>query len=995
MKPHIDILSTLNAAQKQAVTHTDGPLLIVAGAGTGKTTVLINRLAYLIQEKNISPEQILITTFTEKGAGELEERADKLLPYGYVNLWINTFHSFGERILRDHAFDIGLSPAFKLLTQTEQWILIKKNLDAFNLDYYKPLGDPTKFIHELISHFSRLKDENITPARYLEYVENLKANTDSILSSKDQGITKSKIVKITKSKKNSTDESTNEVKSDVLDLTRLIELSDAYHTYNKLLLDQGLMDFGDLITYTIKLFKERPNILEHYRTQFKYIMVDEFQDTNSAQYELIKLLSAPENNLVAVGDDDQSIYRFRGASLSNIMQFKDDYPKAKEIVLTENYRSGQTILDTAYTFIKHNNPNRLEEKLKINKHLTAAGKNKNSEVKTLQFSTEFAETQAVADMIQVLHDSKQAESWADIAILVRANSTADTFTKELSRRNIPNHFVSLKGLYYKPVILDCIAYLQLLDNYHEPSALYRVLNLSCFKMSHSDLLILTKWARRKLWSLFETIEKIDAVTEISSEGRAAAKKLVESVRAFALMTKEQKASKIYVTFVRDCLLPFFDEDRDHEIFNYLNQFYGKIKNFESADNSGTLKDFLDLINLEMEAGETGGLRFNFDDADTVKIMTIHAAKGLEFGHVFITNLVDKKFPTIHRSEKIYIPEELGGPRNQSKDSHVEEERRLMYVALTRGKRGVYCTGAKDYGGVREKKPSLFIAEAGLTIETVDHKDITELERDIISLDSVAPVFTYQLPEKFSFSQLTTFERCPLDYKFIYILKIPLEDNPQAVFGRCLHLCLRQFLLPLLETNFQPSLFGEKKIDEKLLSLKQLLTYYEQYWQDNGYDNRTQADKYKIEGKKMLADFQASLPAQKPSIVFLERKFNLALDTYQLTGTVDRVDKLADGTYEIIDYKSGNKPKKIEYKEKRQLLLYQAALQANYNLSVSRLTLHYLKDNQAESFVAKPGELEKVQNDMIKLIEEIKHSDFKRRSQSDCKYCQHGPMPADY
>ena len=169
MKPSIDLLSTLNPAQKQAVTHTDGPLLIVAGAGTGKTTVLINRLAYLIQEKDISPEQILITTFTEKGAKELEERADKLLPYGYVNLWINTFHSFGERILRDHALDIGLSPAFKLLTQTEQWILIKKNLNAFNLDYYKPLGDPTKFIHELISHFSRLKDENISPARYLEY----------------------------------------------------------------------------------------------------------------------------------------------------------------------------------------------------------------------------------------------------------------------------------------------------------------------------------------------------------------------------------------------------------------------------------------------------------------------------------------------------------------------------------------------------------------------------------------------------------------------------------------------------------------------------------------------------------------------------------------------------------------------------------------------------------------------------------------------------------
>jgi DNA helicase-2/ATP-dependent DNA helicase PcrA len=994
MKSNTNLLSSLNPAQAQAVTHSDGPLLIVAGAGTGKTTVLIKRLAYLIQEKNISPEQILITTFTEKGAGELEERADTLLPYGYVNLWINTFHGFGERILRDHALDIGLSPAFKILTQTEQWILIKKNLEIFTLDYYRPLGDPTKFIHELISHFSRLKDENISPARYLEYVETLKTRAESTIPSKDTSSSASKPVEDKKKKKSSkkiAKDMLPETPSDELDLARLTELSNAYHTYNKLLLDNGLMDFGDLITYTIKLFQERPNILEKYRQQFKYIMVDEFQDTNSSQYELIKLLAAPDNNLVAVGDDDQSIYRFRGASLSNIMQFKDDFPSAKEIVLTENYRSGQEILDTAYTFIKHNNPNRLEEKLKINKHLIASGKSKSAEIRSLEFASEFTETQAVVEMIQALHQSKQAENWADIAILVRANSAADTFTRELTRHNIPNHFVSLKGLYYKPVILDCIAYFKLLDNYHEPSALFRVLNMACFKMSHSDLLILNKWARRKLWSLFKTLEKIELVTEVSPEGKLAAKKLLKNVQAHALLTKDTKASKVYVTFVRDCLLPFFDEDNNHEVYNFLNQFYSKIKNFETADNSGTLKDFLDLINLEMEAGETGGLRFNFDDADTVKIMTIHAAKGLEFGHVFITNLVDKKFPTIHRSEHIYIPEELGGPRNVSKDSHLEEERRLMYVALTRGKRGVYCTGAKDYGGVREKKPSRFIAEAGLTIETINRQDMTELERDLAHLDTVAPSFNYQLPQKFSFSQLTTFERCPLDYKYIYILKIPLEDNPQAVFGRCLHSCLRQFLLPLLENTFQPALFGEKKVDDSMLSLTQLMKYYDKFWNDSGYQSRQQADDFKIEGKKMLADFQTSLPETKPKVVFLEKKFNLSLGQYQLNGTVDRVDKLPDGTYEIIDYKSGKKPKTISFEQKRQLLLYQAALEENFQLKISKLTFHYLKNNETFSFVAKPADIEKVKQKLITLIEEIKVSDFTPLASSDCKYCQHGPI----
>lgn len=985
MSPKSNLLPTLNPTQKQAVEHTDGPLLIVAGAGTGKTSVLINRLAYLIQEKKVNPDHILITTFTEKGAGELEERADKLLPYGYVNLWIHTFHSLGERILRDHALDIGLSPAFTILTQTEQWMLIKKNIDVFSLDYYRPLGDPTKFIHELISHFSRLKDENISPAGYLEYVENLQANNDGIISSADNA----KNIKKISTKKKEVKADTSE-KSEELDITRLSELANAYHTYNKLLLDNGFLDFGDLITYTIKLFRERPNILEHYRRQFQYIMVDEFQDTNSAQYELIKLLAEPTNNLVVVGDDDQSIYRFRGASLSNIMQFKDDFPKTKEIVLTENYRSGQPILDAAYHFITHNNPNRLEEKLGIKKKLQAK-KEKTGVITSLQYSTEVAETRAVVEMIQKLHDSKQAESWADMAILVRANETADKFTKELTRQNIPNHFVSLKGLYYKPVILDCLAYLKLLDSYHEPATLFRVLDMPAFRLSHSDIIILSKWARRKLWSLFETIEKVDAVTEISPEGKKTAKKLLESVHKHALLTKNEKTSKVYLTVVRDCIQPHLDEDLEQETFSYLNQFYTKIKNFELQDQGSRLVDFLALLTLEMEAGETGGLRFNFDDADTVKVMTIHAAKGLEFGHVFIVNLVDKKFPTIHRHEKITIPEELGGPRSFSKDSHIEEERRLFYVALTRGKHGVYLTGAKDYGGVREKKPSVFIAETGLEIKSLPSDERTELERDIDSLDRAKTIMTYQLPETFSFSQLTTFERCPLDYKFVYILKIPQEDSPQAVFGRCLHLCLRQFFLARLEGSVQPSLFGEPQADPKALSLERLLTYYANYWTDNGYHDRKEADSYKKLGKEILAEFQQSLPSTPPTVLFLEKKFNLKLGQYKLTGTVDRVDKLADNTYEIIDYKSGAKPKTVGYETKRQLLLYQAALEENFGLTISRLTYHYLKNNEPVSFTAKPGEIEKVKQDMINLIEEIKKSDFKRLPGSDCRYCQHGPV----
>ncbi|HQB51009.1 MAG TPA: UvrD-helicase domain-containing protein, partial [bacterium] len=268
-----DYLAELNSAQRQAVEHGTGPLLIIAGAGTGKTTVLVNRLLHLIMSGQAKPEQILLTTFTDKAASEMEERADRLLPYGYTDLWIQTFHSLGERLLRQHGLDIGLPTDFKLLNDTGQWILLRKNLDLLQLKYYRPLGNETKFLRDLIKHFSHLKDENIEPADYLEYVEGLE-----VVSSDE---------------------------AQVMEIERLKELAQAYQVYNQLLLDNSYLDFGDLIRYTLKLFRQRPNILAQYRQQFRFVLVDEFQDTNWAQYELIKLLSAPDNNLTVVGDDDQ------------------------------------------------------------------------------------------------------------------------------------------------------------------------------------------------------------------------------------------------------------------------------------------------------------------------------------------------------------------------------------------------------------------------------------------------------------------------------------------------------------------------------------------------------------------------------------------------------------------------------------------------------------------------------------------------------------------
>lgn len=1022
----------LNSKQQRAVCHEQGPLLIIAGAGTGKTSVLVSRLAYLVEQAKVSSNEVLLLTFTEKAASEMEERAQQILPYGCLDLWISTFHSFGERILRESGLDIGLSANFKLLSETDQWILIKKNLSRFQLDYYRPLGNPSKFISELIKHFSRLKDENISAVDYLDYVENLEASRGASLSgdSSQSGKKiklKNKVVKKTLSKKQIPSFSDAETEGEKLEIERTRELAAAYHTYNQLLLENNFLDFGDLILYTLKLLTERPNLRQLYRQKFKYIMVDEFQDTNWAQYELVKILAAPTNNLVVVGDDDQAIYKFRGASLSNIMQFKDDYPEAAEVVLLENYRSRQEILDCAYRLIQHNNPERLEVKLNLDKHLVAKGALVQEEfpepaVQYFNFDSRTAEISYVGQKIEDLYreESKSSStfSWSDFAILVRANETAEAYVKELSRRGIPNLFMSWRGLYYKPIILDVLAYFRLLDNYHESSALFRVLSMDIFKVEHADLITINKMAARKVWSLYEALKNIKVIHGLSAKSVANASKLLKLLDEQSRLVASSKTSKLFLNFAYDSgLLKNLDRDRDLEIFSYLNQFYQKIKSMEEMEADLSLADCLEAINLELEAGETGALKLDFADSDAVKIMTVHGAKGLEFKYVFVVGLVDKRFPTISRSEKISLPDALVREQIDQKREragiHLAEERRLFYVALTRARVGLYLTGAKDYGGVREKKPSRFIEEAGLVnalMPEIVLSEKNEFLRDVHYMNakelamSRAPsseLDSYPVPDKFSFSQLAAYSVCPLQYKFAFILKVPVpRDKASLIFGRVLHNVLYNFLLPLLHGG-QGDLFAESARlvtdpinkgmpDKKVLALiseSRIMELYQEFWQNDGYTSQEERAAYKIKGQRILKDFLATHQASShPKIMFLEKKFSFKLGADIIKGTIDRVDKLADGSLEIIDYKTGASKDKLEFKDKRQLILYQLFLEEFLRTKVSLLSYYYLEDGRKRSFVATDKDFVKLKDEVVAQIAAIKMGSFEPTPGDMCRYC---------
>ena len=932
----------LNKQQKEAVGWGEGPLLIIAGAGTGKTTVITERIKHLITSGLAKPSEILALTFTNKAALEMEERVDVAMPLGYTSMWIMTFHSFCDRVLRAEALHIGLDPRFHLMSQAQTIQFVRNSLFQFDLDYFRPLGNPTKFVGGMVEHFSRLQDEDISPQDYLTYAKKLK--------------------------------------TEKLEMKKTLELAKAYQKYDELKTKAGKMDYGDLITKTLKLFRDRPNILTGYQKQFKYILVDEFQDTNIAQNELVKLLAGKNANISAVCDDDQSIYKWRGAAVSNVLDFRKTYPKTKIVTLTKNYRSTQEILNRAYDLIQMNNPDRLEVKEEIDKRLQSKSKEKGESIKF--FHTDRVENEAEAVAREI---TKLKVDWQNVAILVRANSHAEPFVRALGRHGIPYQFLGPGRLFKQSEILDLIAYLKVLYDPDDSVALYRLLSIDYFDIPARDLVRWASQARKRNQSLFEILEGEKEDKKLI--------KLIELIKKHLKLVRRETAGQLLYLFLESTgliqnLIDAKDIQAEKRAAN-IAKFFEKLKTHEVDNEDATVPAVVDWLELASEVGESPlAADIDWSDINAVNILTVHSAKGLEFPVVFLVNLVGQRFPTIERSEQIPIPEALIKETLPEEDYHLQEERRLFYVGMTRAKKKLYFTAADYYGeGKREKRLSPFISEALGGEATSIKYQVSSSKRSFLDYKQQPATRNSQTDKHLhvdylSYSQIETFKTCPLHYKLRYLLNIPTPPSAAMSFGTSLHGALKEF--------YELVKVGKKPTRNLLLKCLQ------RNWLNEGYKSKSHEQKMLAHGEGYLAEFLKSEFDAKRLPMALEQSFTVPVGQgLKVGGRIDRIDRLRGGKIEIIDYKTGaNVPTQKEVDHDLQLTFYALAATsiAEKPFGVKpqevKLTLYYFDTATKISTIRSAEQLKAAKGEILAIRAEIEKSDFTCSNHFFCQNCEY-------
>lgn len=942
-----NLLENLNKEQLEAVTHTGSPLLIVAGAGTGKTKVITTRIAYLINQKLARPEEILALTFTEKAASEMEERVDLLVPYGYISTQISTFHAFGELILSEFAFNLGINNDFNLLSTEKQVILFNEHIFDFNLKYFRPGSNPLKYVRPILIFFSRCKDELITPEDIIK-----DANT-----------------KLQKAKE----------QEEIIDAEKYLELGNAFKNYQDLLKKYDYMDFGDQINLVVRLLKEHPDIRAKLQKRYKYILIDEFQDTNIAQNEIIKLLVGKDNNVTVVGDDDQSIYKFRGASISNIMDFTETFKNTKIIVLNQNYRSTQQILDAAYQLIQCNNPDRLEVKHHINKKLLAQKQGKLPSLKI--FTDHYAEAKNISDDIINKIKSKKYK-YSDIAIITRSNANYSHIVSAFKTADIPYLTSSAISLFENEPVQICINLIKFLTNPYDNLALFQLLTSPIYNVNIWDMAKISGYAKLHNSSIVHIVEDTNLLQEQLELSKDVADKLSESldeIKKYETLAKNKTTRELLYKFLSDKKYIGIIIKKSQYQQSLVN-FFKKIEEFESISTDKTIFNYIKYLLEDLQSGATFN-EFVDSEIDAVTILTAHSSKGLEFEVVYLPTLTSDYFPSKNRKSPIEIPDSLIKETLPEKDFHLEEERRLFYVAATRAKQELHLSYAINYGGTRAKKPSVFIQEL-LNINIKDQKIIEGTVDQVLEQKTTqTDLFAYANNKKKKLTlnahKIDDYLTCPLKYYYSSEIKLPISKDQSVVYGNAIHKAIEFYL--------------RSAIDNKLINLEDIIQVFENNWSSEGFVSQSQEAQRKQEGIDALTNFYNNNQELAADIFEIEKPFSFQFSPQtKINGRYDIILKNED-KIKIGDFKTSNigtqKQADSRLKNSRQMLLYTLAYFTQYQKLPDELSLIFIGNDYKTSLKPNNKTLEKITKDIQTAEKGIIANDFTAKpSKFTCNFC---------
>ncbi|MBI4733761.1 MAG: DNA helicase PcrA [Rubrobacteridae bacterium] len=628
------MLTRLNPTQREAVTHSDGPLLVIAGAGSGKTRVLTYRIAYLMKEREVSPTNIIAITFTNKAAREMKERITGLVGRRSNAMWISTFHSACVRILRQDAERLGYAKNFAIYDDHDTSRLVTYCMRDLNIDTKR--YPPNKISHAISNAKNELIDAETFAGRVLTHPERI--------------------------------------------------VADVYKLYQERLYKSNAMDFDDLIMVTVNLLKLFPSVLEAYHERFKYILIDEYQDTNYAQYELVRTLASKNKNICVVGDEDQSIYRFRGADIRNILEFEADYPDCNVIKLEQNYRSTKNILSAANYVMQNNRTRKPKALWTENEH--------GDPIIRYQGENEHEEATFIVNEIEQL--VKRGAYYKDCAVFYRTNAQSRVIEEMFLRYGVPYRIIGGLKFYDRAEIKDVLAYLRVLSNPHDAVSFKRIINVPRRGLGDTSIAKIDSFATQNDISFYDALNRIDEIHALSTAAVKNLKKFMVMFDELLAQKDKESIGELTNTLLEETgYLALYENEGTTEAMNRaenIKELLGVVKEFEDSRDDCLLDGFLEEISLVADID-------NFDEEqDTVTLMTVHNAKGLEFNNVFIVGLEEGVFPHI---------------RSMTDPAEIEEERRLFYVGVTRAMQKLHLCNAWSrnlWGGVNYNSPSRFLSE---------------------------------------------------------------------------------------------------------------------------------------------------------------------------------------------------------------------------------------------------------------------------------------------